>query len=162
MSVGIRFFLLELHTNCIVLYGTTLKNVFGEGPVQSCTTQDENQWPSTHVIDEESFLKIASNSWQAEVIAHSTRYQTLWTDKNSARYHSTTKLVLKWTVMTVHSTLAVNRHFACWHNSLTNWIQVFLHHKLLLRHRVAVKSAMTRELEDMLLPKEGCLKCHEG
>jgi hypothetical protein len=33
--------------------------------------------PSTHVINEESFVKIARNSWQAEVIAHSTRYQTL-------------------------------------------------------------------------------------
>jgi hypothetical protein len=33
--------------------------------------------PSTHVIDEESFVKIASNSWQAEVIARSTLYQTL-------------------------------------------------------------------------------------
>jgi hypothetical protein len=32
--------------------------------------------PSTHVIDEASFVKIASNSWQAEVIARSTRYQT--------------------------------------------------------------------------------------
>ncbi len=61
-------------------------------------------WPSTHVINAASFVKIASNSWQAKVIAHSTRYQTLWTDKNSARNHSTTKLVLKWTVTTVHST----------------------------------------------------------
>jgi hypothetical protein len=33
--------------------------------------------PSTQVIDEESFVKIASNSWQAEVIVRSTRYQTL-------------------------------------------------------------------------------------
>jgi hypothetical protein len=33
--------------------------------------------PSTQVIDEESFVKIASNSWQAEVIARSRRYQTL-------------------------------------------------------------------------------------
>jgi hypothetical protein len=33
--------------------------------------------PSTHVINEESFVKIASNSWQAEVIARSTSYQTL-------------------------------------------------------------------------------------
>jgi hypothetical protein len=33
--------------------------------------------PSTHVIDEESFVKIASNSWQAEVIVRSMRYQTL-------------------------------------------------------------------------------------
>jgi hypothetical protein len=33
--------------------------------------------PSTHVIDEASFVKIASNSWQAEVIARSTSYQTL-------------------------------------------------------------------------------------
>jgi hypothetical protein len=32
--------------------------------------------PSTHVIDEASFVKIASNSWQAEVIARSTHYQT--------------------------------------------------------------------------------------
>ncbi len=61
-------------------------------------------WPSIHIIDEESFVKIASNSWQAEVIAPSMRYQILWMDKNSARYHSTTKLVLKWTVMTIHGT----------------------------------------------------------
>jgi hypothetical protein len=33
--------------------------------------------PSAHVIDAASFLKIASNSWQAEVIARSMRYQTL-------------------------------------------------------------------------------------
>jgi hypothetical protein len=33
-------------------------------------------YPSTHVIDEASFVKIASNSWQAEVVARSTRYQT--------------------------------------------------------------------------------------
>jgi hypothetical protein len=32
--------------------------------------------PSTHVIDEASFVKIASNSRQAEVIARSTSYQT--------------------------------------------------------------------------------------
>jgi hypothetical protein len=34
-------------------------------------------WPSTHIINEESFVKILSNSWQAEVIARSMRYQTL-------------------------------------------------------------------------------------
>jgi hypothetical protein len=33
--------------------------------------------PSTHVINEASFVKTASNSWQAEVIARSTSYQTL-------------------------------------------------------------------------------------
>ncbi len=38
-----KFFLLELRTNCIVLYSTTLKIFFLESPVQSCTTQDENQ-----------------------------------------------------------------------------------------------------------------------
>jgi hypothetical protein len=32
--------------------------------------------PSTHVINEASFIKIASNSWQAEVIARSMSYQT--------------------------------------------------------------------------------------
>jgi hypothetical protein len=32
--------------------------------------------PSTYVIDAASFVKIASNSWQAEVIALSTSYQT--------------------------------------------------------------------------------------
>jgi hypothetical protein len=32
--------------------------------------------PSTHVIDEASFVKIACNSWQAEVIARSKSYQT--------------------------------------------------------------------------------------
>jgi hypothetical protein len=50
-------------------------------------------WHSTHIIDEENFVKIARNSWQAEVIVHSTRYQTLQMDKNLARNHSTTKLV---------------------------------------------------------------------
>jgi hypothetical protein len=33
--------------------------------------------PSTHVINEASFIKIASNIWQAEVVVHSTSYQTL-------------------------------------------------------------------------------------
>jgi hypothetical protein len=33
--------------------------------------------PSTHVIDAASFVKIASNSWRAEVIARSMCYQTL-------------------------------------------------------------------------------------
>jgi hypothetical protein len=32
--------------------------------------------PSTHIINEASFVKIMSNSWQAEVIARSTSYQT--------------------------------------------------------------------------------------
>jgi hypothetical protein len=32
--------------------------------------------PSTHVMDEAGFVKIASNSWQAEVIARSTSNQT--------------------------------------------------------------------------------------
>jgi hypothetical protein len=44
-------------------------------------------------IDEESFVKIARNSWQAKVIARSMHYQTLQTDKNLARNYSTTKLV---------------------------------------------------------------------
>ncbi len=56
-------------------------------------------WPSTHIIDEANFVTIASNSWQAEVIARSTSYQTLWTDKNLARNHSATKLVFKWMVI---------------------------------------------------------------
>jgi hypothetical protein len=60
--------------------------------------------PSTHIINEASFVKIVSKSWQAEVIARSTSYQTPWTDKNLARNRSATKLVFKWTVMTVHST----------------------------------------------------------
>jgi hypothetical protein len=30
--------------------------------------------PSPHVIDAASFVKIASNSWQAEVIVRSMRY----------------------------------------------------------------------------------------
>jgi hypothetical protein len=32
--------------------------------------------PSTHVINEASFVKITSNSWQAEAIARSMSYQT--------------------------------------------------------------------------------------
>jgi hypothetical protein len=44
-----KSFLLELRTNCIVLYGTTLKIFFGESPVQSYITQDENQSPSYQV-----------------------------------------------------------------------------------------------------------------
>ncbi len=50
-------------------------------------------WPSAHVIDAASKVKIVSNSRQAEVIVRSTHYQTLWTDKNLARNYSTTKLV---------------------------------------------------------------------
>ncbi len=50
-------------------------------------------WPSTHVIDAANFVKIASYSGQAEVIARSMRYQTLWTDKILARNYRTTKLV---------------------------------------------------------------------
>jgi hypothetical protein len=57
------------------------------------STKKMQFWPSTHVIDAASFIKIVSNSWPAEVNARSTRYQTLWMDKNSARNHSTTKLV---------------------------------------------------------------------
>ncbi len=60
-------------------------------------------WPSTHVIDAASFVKIASNSKQAEVIRRSTRYQTLWTDKNSARNYSTMKLVQKWSFTKDHN-----------------------------------------------------------
>ncbi len=65
-------------------------------------------WPSTHIIDAASFVKIASNSGQAEVIARSRRYQTLWTDKNWSKNYSSTNLVWKWTVMTVQSCQAVN------------------------------------------------------
>ncbi len=50
-------------------------------------------WSSTDVIDAASFVKIASNSGQAEVITSSMRYQTLWTGKNLAKNYSTTKLV---------------------------------------------------------------------
>ena len=60
-------------------------------------------WPSTHAIDEESFVKIARNSWQAEVIARSTRYQTLQTDKNSRRYHARTKLAKQLAVRTANN-----------------------------------------------------------
>jgi hypothetical protein len=47
-------------------------------------------WPSTHVIDAASFVTIVCNSRQAEVIAHSTRYQALWMDKKLARNYGTT------------------------------------------------------------------------
>ncbi len=66
-------------------------------------------WPSTHFIDEASFVKIVSNSWQAEVIARSMSYQTPWTDKNLARNHSATKLVFESTVTTIHSTYTVKK-----------------------------------------------------
>ncbi len=45
----------------------------------------------------------ARNSWQAEVIARSTRYQTLRMDKNLARNYSTMKLVKSWALMSAHS-----------------------------------------------------------
>ncbi len=50
-------------------------------------------WPSTHIIDAASFIQIASNSGQAEVITRLMGYQTLWTNKNLVRNYSTTKLV---------------------------------------------------------------------
>ncbi len=75
----------------------------GEHRTILTSTKKIRFWPSTHVIDWESFVKIARNSWRAEVIARSTSYQTLQTDKNSARNYSTTKLVKILTVMTVNS-----------------------------------------------------------
>ncbi len=57
------------------------------------STKKTQFWPSTHVIDAASFVKIASNSEQAEVITRSMHYQTLWTDKNLARNYITMKLV---------------------------------------------------------------------
>jgi hypothetical protein len=42
------------------------------------TSENKIQYqPPTHVINEASFVKIASKSWQAEVIACSMSYQTL-------------------------------------------------------------------------------------
>jgi hypothetical protein len=43
-----------------------------------------------------SFIKIASNSGQAEDLAHSTIYQALAMDKNSPKNYDTTKLVKSW------------------------------------------------------------------
>jgi hypothetical protein len=41
------------------------------------TSKKKTQFqPSTQIIDEASFVKLASNSWQAEVIAGSMSYQT--------------------------------------------------------------------------------------
>ena len=51
-------------------------------------------WPSTDVIDAANLAQIVSNSGQDEVIMRSMRYQTLRTDKNSARNYSTMKLKL--------------------------------------------------------------------
>jgi hypothetical protein len=45
---------------------------------QILTSAKKTQFrPSTHVIDAASFVNIASNDGQAEVITRSTRYQTL-------------------------------------------------------------------------------------
>ena len=57
-------------------------------------------FPSTDVIDAASLVQFASNSGQNEVITHSARYQTLWTDKNLARK--------KLRLTSVNSRLAVN------------------------------------------------------
>jgi hypothetical protein len=43
-----------------------------------------------------SFVKNASNSWQAEDLAHSTSYQALATDENLPKNYDTTKLVKSW------------------------------------------------------------------
>ncbi len=53
-------------------------------------------WPSTHVVDAASFVKISRNSRQAKVITHSTGYQTLWADENSGQNCITTKSVKRW------------------------------------------------------------------
>ncbi len=55
--------------------------------------------PSTHVINMTSLVKIASDSGQAEDLAHSTSYQALATDKNSPKNFDTTKLVKKLALM---------------------------------------------------------------
>jgi hypothetical protein len=40
------------------------------------TLYNDDYYYYYHVIDEASFVKNASNSWQAEVIVRSTSYQT--------------------------------------------------------------------------------------
>ncbi len=62
-----KFFLLELHTNCIVLYGTTLKIFFWDSPVQSCTKQDVNQSLAEHV---EFRLNVRRNSISGILFSH--------------------------------------------------------------------------------------------
>ncbi len=102
--VGIvHYILCETKTWCAKIYLPTQRT-----NRQILTSAKKVQfWLSTQVINTASFVNIASNSWQAEVIARSTRCQTLWTDKNLVRNHNTTKLVQKWMVTTIHSTYAV-------------------------------------------------------
>ncbi len=50
-----------------------------------------------------SFIKIASNSGQAEDLARSTSYQALATDKNLPKNYNTTKLVKKLALTSANS-----------------------------------------------------------
>ncbi len=80
--VGIvQLILCETKTWCAKIYCTAQRTNF-----QRLTSAKKvRSWPSTHIINVASFVKIASNSGQAEVIARSTRYQTLWTDKKFSK-----------------------------------------------------------------------------
>jgi hypothetical protein len=78
-----------MNTWCATIYLTTQRTNW-----QILTSAKTARFrPSTHVINAASFVKIMSNSGQADVIMRSMRYQTLRTDKNLARNYSTTKLV---------------------------------------------------------------------
>jgi hypothetical protein len=50
-----------------------------------------------------SFVKIASNSGQAEDLAHSTSYQALAMDKNLPKNYDTMKLVKKLALTSANS-----------------------------------------------------------
>jgi hypothetical protein len=50
-----------------------------------------------------SFVKVASNSGQAEDLVRSTSYQALATDKKSPKNYDTTKLVKKFALTSANS-----------------------------------------------------------
>jgi len=67
------------------------------------SVQKAQNGPSTQLIKATSCVERSNATIQAEELSYLSSHQTWIADKNLRRYHTRTKLVKKWTVMTVNS-----------------------------------------------------------
>ena len=71
--------------------------------LSKASVQKSRKGPSTQLIEATSCVERLNATIQAEELSYLSSHQTLIADKNSRRYHARTKLVKRWTVMTVNS-----------------------------------------------------------
>ncbi len=70
---------------------------------RKASTKKARNGPPTQLMEATSFVKIATDSKEAEDKSNFSSYLTLWTDKNSASKDATKKLVKKLSLMSVNS-----------------------------------------------------------